>query len=188
MDTVLSICVGIGFSAASGFRVFVPLLIMSIASLSGHMTLASNFQWIGTYPALTAFSVATALEIAGYYIPWVDHLLDTIATPAAIVAGTIVTSSKLTGMDPFMQWTLGVMVGGGVAGLVQGGTILTRAASTSTTGGLGNPLVATAELALSIFTTILALVVPVLAALLVLAIGFVIGRKAWKRFHPAPAA
>src|ERR1043165_3977814 len=187
MDTALSICVGIGLAAACGFRVFVPLLIMSIASLSGHMTLASNFQWIGTYPALIAFSVATAVEIAGYYIPWVDHLLDTIATPTAVIAGTIVASSKLTGMDPFMQWTLGVIVGGGVAGLVQGGTILTRAASTSSTGGLGNPIVATVELVLSIVTTILAIVVPVLAALLVLVIGFVVGRKIWKRFRPVAA-
>ena len=187
MDTALSICVGIGLSAACGFRVFVPLLIMSIASLSGHLTLASNFQWIGTYPALIAFSVATAVEIGGYYIPWLDHLLDTIATPAAIVAGTIVTSSMLINMDPFLKWTLAVMAGGGVAGVVQSGTILTRAASTTTTGGLGNPLVATAELGLSIFTSILALVLPILAVLLVAVLLFVIARKAWKWFRPAPA-
>ena len=188
MDTALSICVGIGLSAACGFRVFVPLLIMSIASLSGHLTLASSFQWIGTYPALTAFSVATALEVGGYYIPWLDHLLDTMATPAAIVAGTIVTTSMLTNMDPFLKWTLGVMAGGGVAGMVQTGTILTRAASTTTTGGLGNPLVATAELGLAIFTSILALVVPVLAALLVVVLAVVIARKAWRWFRPAAPA
>src|SRR6059058_5562952 len=102
MDTALSICVGIGLSAACGFRVFVPLLIMSIASLSGHLTLAASFQWIGTYPALLTFAVATLLEITGYFIPWVDHALDTIATPAAIVAGTIVTASVVTGMSPLL--------------------------------------------------------------------------------------
>ncbi len=79
MDTLSSICLGIGLSAACGFRVFVPLLFMSIASLTGHMTLSSGFDWIGTYPALAAFGVATVLEVAGYYIPWIDNLLDTIA-------------------------------------------------------------------------------------------------------------
>lgn len=187
MDTALSICVGIGLSAACGFRVFVPLLVMSIASLSGHLTLASQFHWIGTYPALIAFSVATALEIGGYFIPWLDHLLDTIATPAAIVAGIIVMSSMLTSMDPFLKWTLAVIAGGGVAGAVQSGTVLTRAASTSTTGGIANPIVATAELGLSVFMSLLSLVLPVIAMLLVVVIGAFIGVKAWKRFYPAQA-
>jgi|SRR5438874_6303559 len=187
MDTALSICVGIGLSAACGFRVFVPLLVMSIAALSGHLTLASQFQWIGTYPALIAFSVATALEIGGYYIPWLDHLLDTIATPASIVAGVIVMSSMLTSMDPFLKWTLAVIAGGGIAGAVQSGTVLTRAASTSTTGGLANPIVATVELGLSLFMSVLSFILPVLAAALVIVIGLFIGVKAWKRFRPAQA-
>src|SRR5215468_7924372 len=101
MEQVLSICVGIGLSAACGFRVFIPLLIMSIASLSGHLSLAHGFEWIGTYPALISFSVATCLEIAGYYIPWLDHLLDTMATPAAVIAGTIASASVIGDMSPF---------------------------------------------------------------------------------------
>ncbi|MFQ5931753.1 MAG: DUF4126 domain-containing protein, partial [Nitrospiraceae bacterium] len=90
METLLSICVGIGLSAACGFRVFVPLLVMSIASRGAHLTLAPGFEWIGTYPALLAFAIASCIEIAGYYVPWVDNLLDTIATPTAIVAGIVV--------------------------------------------------------------------------------------------------
>src|SRR6516225_5140167 len=139
-ETLLGIALGIGLSAACGFRVFVPLLALSLASISGHLTLAPGFAWIGSYPALVAFSVATCLEIAGYYIPWVDHLLDTIATPAAVVAGIIVTASMVTGMSPFLKWSLAIIAGGGAAGLVQGTTVLTRGASTATTGGLANPL------------------------------------------------
>jgi hypothetical protein len=188
METLLSICVGIGLSAACGFRVFVPLLVMSIASLSGHLTLAHGFEWIGTYPALVAFSVATCLEIVGYYIPWVDHLLDTIATPAAMVAGTIVTASAVGDMSPFLKWTLAVIAGGSAAGLVQGATVVTRAASTASTGGLANPLVATLELIGSVVTSILALVVPVAAVALVLLAIFVLGRKALRKLRtPQPA-
>lgn len=183
MDTLLGICVGIGLSAACGFRVFVPLLIMNIAALSGHLTLAHGFEWIGSYPALVAFSVATCLEIAGYYIPWVDHLLDTISTPAAIVAGTIVTASMVSHMSPFLKWTLAVIAGGGTAGLVQGTTVLTRGASTLTTAGLGNPLLATIELGGAVITSILAIVAPVVAVVLVAAVLVLCGRALFRRFY-----
>ncbi len=187
METVLSICLGIGLSAACGFRVFVPLLVMCIASLSGHMTLAHGFEWLGSYPALVAFSVATCLEIAGYYIPWLDHLLDTIATPAAIVAGTVVSASMATHMSPFLHWTLAVIAGGGAAGLVQATTVMTRGVSTATTGGLGNPVVATLELAGSVITSVLALIAPLVAAVLICGIVLILGRIAYRKLRQKSA-
>jgi hypothetical protein len=185
METLLSICLGIGLSAACGFRVFVPLLVVSVAAQSGHLTLAPGFQWMASNPALITFSVATALEIAGYYIPWVDHLLDTMATPAAIIAGTIITASLVTGMSPYLKWTLAVIAGGGVAGLVQGTTVLTRGASTATTGGLANPLFATIELGGALTTSILSLLVPVLVPLILVILFFFFGRKFF-RTAPTP--
>jgi len=187
METLLSICIGIGLSAACGFRVFVPLLVMNIASLSGHLTLAPGFAWIGSYPALVAFSVATVLEVAGYYVPWVDHLLDTIATPAAVVAGILVTASMVTGMSPFLKWSLAIIAGGGAAGLVQGTTVLTRGASTATTGGLANPLFATIELGGAVATSLVAILVPVVGVLLLGICGFIFGRKLFRRFRTPPA-
>ena len=184
MEVLLSICLGIGLSAACGFRVFVPLLVMSIAALSGHLHLAHGFEWIGSYPALIAFSVATALEIAGYYIPWLDHLLDTIATPAAIVAGTVVTASLVHDMSPMMRWTLAVIAGGGAAGLVQGTTVATRGASLMTTGGLANPIVSTLELAGSVVTSVLALFLPVLVVALVVVFLLVMGTRLYRRSRP----
>jgi hypothetical protein len=187
METVMSICVGIGLSAACGFRVFVPLLVMSIASLSGHLTLAHGFEWIGSYPALISFSVATCIEIAGYYIPWVDHLLDTMATPAAIVAGTLVTASMVAHMSPFLKWTLAAIAGGGAAGLIQGTTVLTRGASTLTTGGFANPMFATIELGGALFTSVLAIVAPLLAVTLLCGLLIIAGRKLFRsRRKPEP--
>ncbi len=183
----MSVCLGIGLSAACGFRVFVPLLVMSIASLSGHLALEHGFEWIGSYPALVAFSVATGLEIAGYYIPWVDHLLDTIATPAAIVAGTVVSASMVTHFSPLLRWSLALIAGGGAAGLVQGTTVLTRGASTATTGGLGNPLVATLELVGSVLTSILAIVAPVIAVALACGIILFLGRLAYRKLKQRSA-
>ena len=180
METILSLCVGIGLSAACGFRVFVPFLVMSVASYSGHLTLSPGFQWIGSYPALIAFSVATALEIAGYYIPWLGHLLDTAATPAAIVAGSIVTASFVTDVSPFLRWTLAVIAGGGAAGVIQASTVLLRGASTLTTGGLANPLFATAELTGSLVMSLLSLVAPVMTIVLIAVGMFFLGKRLLK--------
>jgi hypothetical protein len=177
METLFSVSAGVGLSAACGFRVFVPLLVMSIASLSGHLPLAHGFEWIGTYPALVSFAVATCVEVLGYYIPWVDHALDTIATPAAILAGTLVSASLMTDVGPFWKWSLAIIAGGGSAGLVQGTTVVARGASLAGTAGLANPLVATLELAGSVVTSILAIVVPFLVLALLAVFLIVFGRK-----------
>jgi hypothetical protein len=167
MDTLLSICVGIGLSAACGFRVFVPPLVMSMASLFGHLELSPSFEWMGTYPALVVFAVATCVEIAAYYIPWVDHLLDIITTPMAIAAGTFVTASLIPDADPMLQWTVALIAGGGSAGTIQAFSGITRLASTMITGGLGNALISTIEAAGSIILSVLAIAVPVFTVCLV---------------------
>ncbi|HPR64090.1 MAG TPA: DUF4126 domain-containing protein [Thermoanaerobaculia bacterium] len=170
MEASLSVLLAVGLSAACGFRVFVPLLVVSLAMKTGHLTLAPGFEWIGSWPALLAFGIATLLEIAAYFIPWLDNLLDTIATPAAIVAGIVVASSVIQDMDPFLKWTLAVIAGGGAAGMVQGWTTVTRAASTLTTGGAGNPIFSALETGGSILLSFLAILIPVAAGIVVLGI------------------
>ena len=177
MGLFLSLCIGIGLSAASGFRVFIPLLTMSIAAKANLLTLVPSFQWIGSDAALIAFAVATCLEVAAYYIPWLDHFLDVIATPAAIVAGTVVTASMVGGMSPFLKWTLAVIAGGGAAGLVQGATMITRGASAVGTGGIGNPIVATVELIGSVITSILSIIAPLLVIILLTLLLVFVGKK-----------
>ena len=175
MELLLSLCVGLGLSAACGFRVFVPLLVTSIAAHSGHLHLAPSFAWIGSPAALTAFSLATALEIGGYYVPWLDHFLDAVASPAAVVAGTVITASMVTDVSPFLKWSLAVVAGGGVAGIVQATSVLARGLSLVGTGGLANPLIATAELGGSIVTALAAVIAPFFALgliVLLLAIAF----------------
>ena len=145
-ETLLGMAVGIGLSAACGFRVFVPLLTMNVAALTGYLHLAPGFEWIGSYPATIAFGTATVVEVLAYYIPWLDHFLDLIASPAAIIAGTIATASMVMELSPFLKWTLAIIAGGGAAALIQGATVALRTKSSALTGGMGNPLVSTAEL------------------------------------------
>jgi hypothetical protein len=181
LDQLVALAVGLGLAAACGFRVFVPLLVMSAASYSGHLSLAGGFEWIGTLPALIAFATATALEIFAYYIPWVDNLLDSIAAPAAVVAGTIVTASSLADVDPFLKWSLAIIGGGGVAGIVSGATAMARGTSTLTTGGLANPIFATFEVVTSFVLSALALVLPIVAVGVVLFALFFVSRKLFGR-------
>lgn len=181
MENLLSICLGIGLSAACGFRVFVPLLIMSSASLSGHLTLSHGFQWIGTYPALVAFITASLLEVFAYYIPWVDNLLDAMAGPAAVVAGTLVAASSFVHMDPLLKWILALIAGGGTAALFHGSTALMRGSSTVLTGGFGNHAIATAELGIASFLSILAIALPLLSIIVVVLMLLVLIKKGLQR-------
>lgn len=180
METIIGLLIGIGLSAACGFRVFIPMLGMSIASISGHIGLSHGFEWIGTWPVLMAFATATALEIGAYYIPWIDHVLDTFMTPAAAVAGTILTASMLGDLSPFLKWSLAIIAGGGVSAIVQGGTLALRAASSGATGGLANFLISTGELFGSSLMTVFAILMPVLCFFVVLLICALMIRKMLK--------
>ena len=178
METLLGIAVGFGLSAACGFRVFVPLLVMNLASLAGQLHLSPGFAWIGGYYATVAFGTATVVEVLGYYIPWLDHVLDIAATPAAVIAGTITTASLVTDLSPFLKWTLALIAGGGIAGLMQGATVALRAKSSVSTAGIGNPLVSTLELIGSIITALLAIFVPILCLTLIGFLCIFVIRKA----------
>ena len=183
MENILSVFLGIGLSAACGFRVFMPLLIMGIASLSGHLTLSHGFQWIGTYPALVVFATASILEIAAYYIPLVDNVMDSIAGPAAVVAGIVVAASSMIHMDPLLKWTLAIIAGGGTAAVFHGSTTLFRAASSALTGGIGNHAVATAELGIASGLSILAITLPLLSVIVIWTLLFFIIRKSFQKFR-----
>jgi hypothetical protein len=179
-QTLLSVCLGLGLAAACGFRVFVPFLVMNLAARAGYLTLTGEFEWIASTPALVMFAAATLLEIGAYFVPWVDNLLDTVATPAAAVAGVIVTASVVTGIDPLLKWPLAVIAGGGIAGAVQAATVAARSASVLGTGGLANPLVSSAEAGASFGLTVLALLVPLVAAAFVVVL-FVVLRRVLRR-------
>jgi len=172
--------IGIGLSAACGFRIILPFLGLSIAAMSGHVTLAPEFQWIGTWPALIAFATAAALEIGAYYIPWMDNLLDAVTTPLAVAAGTIAAASVMSDVSPFMKWSIALIAGGGMAGAVQTGTALLRGVSTVSTGGLANVVISTVELAGAIIATTMSLLMPIVAfiAAIIIAIWVV-----WKLLH-----
>jgi hypothetical protein len=184
LQGLISVAIGLGLAAACGFRVFTPLLIAGAAAHWGQLPLAGGFDWLGSGPALIAFGTATVLEIGAYYIPWLDHALDVAATPAAVLAGMVAAASVVTDLPPLIKWTVSIIGGGGVAGLIQGVSVLFRLKSTALTGGLGNPVVATVEAAGSILTSVLAIVLPLVGLAIVVGLS-VLGLRAWRRVKPA---
>jgi hypothetical protein len=189
MESLLAVILGIGLAASCGFRVFAPLLVVSLAAGSGYLKLGEGFAWIGAWPALLAFSLATVIEIAAYYVPWLDNLLDTVASPAAVVAGTVLFAAVVVDFDPFLQWSLAIIAGGGSAGIVQGGTVVARVASTTATGGAANVLINTLESLAGLVFSILSLVVPVLALLLLIAVVgglYYLGRRVLRKLFQRP--
>lgn len=194
-ETLIAVCLGLGLAASCGFRVFVPLLLIALAAKAEMLALAPAFEWLASWPAVGTLTVATLLEIGAYYVPWLDNLLDTVSTPAAVVAGIVAAAACVTDMDPLLKWSLAVIAGGGSAGTIKLGMAGLRAGATATTGGLANGVVSTVEWLVSLVLSLLALFVPILAALLSIIMVVCLVRFAWRWLvrgraakRPAPAA
>ena len=182
--TIFSILLGIGLAASVGFRIFVPLFALSIASYYNVIPLNDNWEWISGMPALITLGIATIIEIVAYLIPWLDNMLDTIAVPLAAVAGTAVMLSTVADLEPLVTWSLAIIAGGGTATAIKASTSTTRLASTVTTGGIANPVVSTVETGSSIVMAILAFVAPILAIIVVVIVLWLLF-KVFKWFKPS---
>ena len=188
-DVLIGLCMGLGLAAASGFRVFLPPFLLSIAVRADavEVDLANtSLEYFDSNVAVIILGVATLAELSAYYVPWVDNLLDTIASPAAVVAGTGMTAIVLEGnTDPVIQWSLSIIAGGGVSAAVQSATVVTRGISTTLTAGIANPVVSTGENIASVILALLAMVLPILAALLVAVLVGMIVLKATEKVVPS---
>lgn len=169
LQAIISIALGIGLAAATGFRIFVPLLVAGIAARTGHLPLTDAFQWLSSTPALVTLGTAAVVETLAYYIPGVDHALDLIAGPAAVGAGVVASAAVMADLPSHLMWPLAIIGGGGIAGLTKGSAAALRAKSGVTTAGLGNPVVATVETVGSTGLAVLAIALPLVCVVIVAA-------------------
>jgi Domain of unknown function (DUF4126) len=183
-DLFLPVALGISLAAATGFRVFLPLLILGVGAREGLLPVSSGFDWVTTWPALLMLVVASVTEIAAYYVPGLDNLLDTVAAPAAVGAGILASAAVLGpsfDASPMLKWTLAIIAGGGAAAVTQSATTLLRGKSTVFTGGAGNHLIATSEIVGALGLSLMAVVLPYVAAGMVCIVGLLVFRVWWKR-------
>ncbi|OMP30879.1 MULTISPECIES: DUF4126 domain-containing protein [Mangrovimonas] len=176
LETLIGICLGIGLSASVGFRVFLPLFALSLVAHYGLWEVNESWQWVGGTTALVTLGIATLVEIIAYYIPFIDNLLDTIAIPLAGIAGTLVVVVTATNLDPVVMWSLAIIAGGGTAAAIKSGASATRATSSVSTAGLGNPIVSTIETGTSAVMSAMSVFLPVLAFILTLIMLYVFFR------------
>jgi hypothetical protein len=185
LETVASIALGLGLAAAAGLRVFVPVFGAGLAAHLGYIPLNEGFSWLASIPALVAFGTATLVEVTAYYVPWLDHALDALTTPAALVAGVVASAAVIADLPPVVRWGVAIIGGGGFAGIMQAISVGSRINSTLTTGGMGNPVVSTVETLGSAVIVVLAVLIPLLCLLLLILIGVLIyrfiGRMVWYR-------
>ena len=184
MEAFLSVGLGVGIAAACGLRVFLPFLLLGAAARLGWVPLAPGFEWISGTPALIALGTATVLEIAAYYVPWLDHALDVIASPVAVVAGMLATAAVLTDLPPAARFAIAIVAGGGAAAAIQATSVLLRLKSTALTGGLGNPVVATAEWIGAAIVTLVAIALPLAGLLLAAAALALLLRRGGRGARP----
>ncbi len=173
-ETIISIFLGVGLAASVGFRIFLPLFALSLASYFGVWELNDSWQWMGSLAAVITLGVATVVEIFAYFIPWVDNLLDSVAIPLAAFAGTAVMVSTVANLDPVVTWSLAIIAGGGTATAIKGAGATTRLASTATTGGIANPVVSTVETGTALVVSAVSIFAPIIAAFLVIIILVII--------------
>ena len=176
MDLFLSVCLGLGLAAACGFRVFVPCLLLGVLQRLGVSTIDSMPQWLGSSLALTVLGAATAVEVGAYYVPWLDNLLDTVTSPLSVLAGILLFVAANDAQPTAWRWGLGIVAGGGAAGVAQGATVTTRLLSTAMTGGLGNFVVATAEWVGAVLIVLSVLVLAPLALFVVAGLSWALLR------------
>jgi hypothetical protein len=177
-EALIAVAIGIGLAAATGFRVFLPLLVAGLAARWGALPLSEGFEWLSTTGALVTLSTASVVEVAAYYIPGVDHVLDIVASPAAVVAGVIASAAVMTDIPPAIMWPVAVIGGGGAAGVTKVTSALVRAKSGLATAGLANPIVSTGETAGAVGVSVMAIVIPALCLLGLVVLLVWIGRRA----------
>lgn len=190
MSILYSIAMGIALSASAGFRVFIPVLVTALAAHYQFIDLPLNLEWLGSWPAIVVFGIAAIIEVIAYYIPFVDNILDTIAAPLAVAAGTLIATSilPLENLDPAFRWGIGLIAGGSAAGTIQMGTGLLRLFSSKATLGTGNAVVATGENAAASAGAVLSLFMPVIIALAMVALIIWIITRIFVRFFGGKSA
>jgi hypothetical protein len=180
VNIALSVAAGLALAAAAGFRAFVPLLAAGHAIHYGNVEPAPGFAWLGEPAVLVALAVATLVEIAAYYIPGVDHVLDIVSAPVAVAAGIVAAAGVMVGLPDWARWLTAIGAGGVVTTAGHALNAVGRAKTGIASGGAGNPVYSTGELAGSLALSALALVLPVLAIVAMIAIAIVVVQR-WRR-------
>jgi hypothetical protein len=177
-----TIALAIALAASAGLRAWLPLLATGVLARFDVLQLGESFAFLESTPALVLFGVATVLEIAADKVPVLDHGLDVVSTVLRPAAGALLTAGVMWQVnDPMWAAGLGIVLGAPIAAAPHFAKSATRVASTTTTGGLANPIVSLLEDLASAFMIVLAVLLPILAVILLGVVAFFIVRFVQRR-------
>lgn len=142
---IFVILMAVSLSACAGIRAFIPPLALSLFAMTGYITLNPQFAWLARWEVAAIFGLAVIIELVADKFPGVDHALDTAGLVIKPALGALLASSVITGVDPLLALIIGIIVGGGTAGIVHVGRAKLRLLSTAFTGGMGNPVLSYVE-------------------------------------------
>jgi hypothetical protein len=174
-----SLCTAFGLSAAAGLNAWLPLFAGALAQRLDLVDLAQPFDDLSGTVALVVLAVLTIADFVGDKIPGADHVLHAVGTVIAPVSGAALFTGQ-TGPDTDLPTLAAVLLGGSVAASIHAGRATVRPISTVGTAGLGNPVLSLIEDLASLGLVVAAFIVPVLAALAVIALAALI-LLAWRR-------
>lgn len=180
LQVLIAASTGLGLAAASGFRVFLPPFLMAVWLRLGFLDVnieGSEFEALSSDVSILLLGVASLSEVLAYKIPWMDNMLDSLATPMAGIAGISVVAVSLEGADPSVQWALAIIAGGGASLLIQSATVAGRGLSSMFTLGLANPFFSLIEDIASLLLIFIALLAPLAALFASLILIIVIFRR-----------
>jgi hypothetical protein len=184
-----TLALAVALAASAGLRAWLPLLLAGGLARLGLLDLGPSFQFLASDKALVLFGVATAVELVGDKIPAVDHALDLVGTPLRPAAGALLAASVLgTVADPLTSLALGTAVGAPSALVPHAAKSALRAASTTATVGLANPVLSFLEDVISIVVFVLAVLLPLLVVALLGLTLYLAARRLRRRGHAAQAA
>jgi hypothetical protein len=180
LQVLIAASTGLGLAAASGFRVFLPPFLMAVWLRLGFLDVnieGSEFEAFSSDVSILLLGVASLSEIMAYKIPWMDNMLDSVATPLAGLAGIYLVAVSLEGADPSVQWALAIIAGGGASLSIQSATVAGRGLSSMFTLGLANPFFSLIEDIASVLLIFIALLAPLAALFASVILIFVIFRR-----------
>lgn len=151
---VINILLGLALATATGFRIFLPMFLLSFTSHIGWVTLPQKLSWLEGETALFVLGVAMLIELVSYFIPGVDNIMDIIDTPIAVIVGFLVVFSVIE-VNSMMEWILAVVIGGIVPAVIKACKATIRGGVTLLMGGLGNGLFSIVEALASILIVVI---------------------------------
>lgn len=183
---VSAIVTGLGLSGAAGLNAYIPMLVVGLLGRFDVITLSAPYDVLSSTPALVVLAVLLVVEVLADKVPAVDTANDVIGTVVRPVAGALLFAGSLGVATDLPPW-LGLVAGLVTAGGVHATKAVARPAINVSTGGVGAPVVSTAEDGVSLVASVLAVLAPVLLVVFVVALAWWL-RVRWSRWRAARAA